>query len=388
MIVSRTLAIGGAIAARAGLMLVLSALVYARATPEQGALFFQILFLQGIVIAFLSAAGFFRAQGLKAEAVESYLAGMLLMALPSVALPVGAALVLPAYAAEGAALFVMWLGAVCAALAAPLSSLVMQARGPWAAFLPAMAGAGLAAAALALGARDHWDGLLPYLALAGFQAVTFAGLAVQMRGPLGAALGRIARRDLGPVWAHLRETAGVGAVNVAHLLALFALREVWAGRAEAEIVAAVFLMLRLSDTALQLVQMVLSGYGVAIRLFEARRAPVVFGGMALGAAVALGGLGALGSAWPVLLLALAMQVAVDVLRLPWSLGYLYQMTRFDLRRYALFTLTPPLMALVLGGWMIWGGRPVGMQAVALIVTVTGATVSLWHAQGLRQDEGR
>ena len=62
MVINRAIAVGLSISSRAVFLLALSAFVYASNSDHDIVAFFQLLFLQSVVISFLSASGFFRVQ--------------------------------------------------------------------------------------------------------------------------------------------------------------------------------------------------------------------------------------------------------------------------------------------------------------------------------------
>ena len=388
MIFSRAAAIGLSIALRAVLLLVVASLVYEAAPAEEATAFFQILFLQGIIVAFLSAAGFFRVQDISDEAVVDYFAAALMLVPLSLVLPVGLIIFDPEYQVYWIAIVVLWTGGVATALAAPLSGLILRENGPFAAFLPSCIGTVLGAGCLGfwLMVGANWHPILPYLVLAGFQCVTFALLAVQAKGVLRAAILRLRTDRLMHVWTHATSTFGIGLANVMHMVAVLTLREFWADRADAEIAAAVFLILRFSEAAFQFVHMVLSGQSLARRLVEARQAHLAQFGMFAAAIGALMAINSYSSAVAPLLLAVMMQLMADAARVLWSLSFLWQMSGFRLRRYLAFTLIPPAIG-GFGAYMaLVAGQPMAPILMLLIITWSGAAISSFQARNSRSSD--
>lgn len=383
VIISRTLSIGLSILLRAGLLLFLSGLVYTLSAPEDTKVFFQIVFLQAIVIAFLSASGFFRAQALKDDGeAADYLAAMVLLIVPSLALPLLLAVLDQDYSGRLLALMAIWSGAVATALATPLSALVMTRLGPFRAFLPACISATVVLFALWLAAERNWFDLLPYVALASFQILNFTLLALQQRSLIVAALRRLFGKKLKELKGYVLEGFGVGASNVAHLLVVLAVREIWSDSVSDELAAALFFVLRVSDTGLQLLHMVLSKNALVERLIEIGRAPVLQAisfSLAIGIAVVVSRWGISGD-WHPLALAVGMHLAVDLARYPWSLSFLYQMHRFRMHRYLAFTLAPPVIALVVAAPLLIAGAPMALTVFMAIITWSGSTITALQAR--------
>jgi len=383
VIISRTLSIGLSILMRAGLLLFLSGLVYTLSPPEDTKVFFQIVFLQTVVIAFLSASGFFRAQSLKdyTEAAD-YLAAMMLLILPSLALPLLLAVLDADYSDRLLALLAVWGGAVATALATPLSALVMNRHGPFRAFLPACLSAVIVLVALWAAAERNWFDLLPYLALASFQILNFVFLALQESALVISAIRRLFGRKLSELRRYVLEGFGVGASNVAHLLVVLAVREIWSDSVSSELAAALFLVLRISDTGLQLLHMVLSRNPLVDRLIETGGAPLLQAGTFLIAiAIAIGiSLSGIPGGWSPLVFAAVMHFAVDLARYPWSLSFLYQMHHFGMSRYLAFTLAPPVTALAVAAPFLIAGAPVALTLFMAVITWSGSTITALQAR--------
>lgn len=362
---------------RSVFMLSLAAVVYRELPGTQTAVFFQILFFQAVVIAFLSASGFFRAQALDTDAdAIAYLSAMLLLVAPSVLLPVGLFLSGAGYAEYGAELSIIWLGAVATSLGAPLSGYVMRTLGPFRAFVPSAVSAIIAVGLLI--SVGQWSRWLPYALMVTFQVGAFVLLGLQVPHLLKGACLALWQKGVRPAYARVYEGASVGMVNVLHLAVIFTLRHQWEQRADAEIVAAVFLMLRFSDTGIQLLHMVLSGHAHIERLI---RSPLMLWFLISTTVAGLVGI------WGVSLLtvsplvfAIFGQIAVDLIRYPGSLGFLYQMKLFKLDRYIRFTLVPPTIAAAIAAHLIYTGSPFAIYAMIAALTLAGVTLSLRDAR--------
>ena len=142
--------------------------------------------------------------------------------------------------------------------------------------------------------------------------------------------------------------------------------------------AAVFLVLRFSDTGIQLLHMVMSGHSILARLFGSR---IFVGGLlcaSCACAAAIWGMSLM--AISPLILAIVAQALLDLFRYPSSLSFLYQMRAFHLGRYVRFTLIPPVVSTVLSGGLILAGHPLALYVMVAAVTLTGAVLSARDAR--------
>ena len=142
--------------------------------------------------------------------------------------------------------------------------------------------------------------------------------------------------------------------------------------------AAVFLVLRFSDTGIQLLHMVMSGHSILARLFGSR---IFVGGLlcaSCACAAAIWGMSLM--AISPLILAIFAQALLDLFRYPSSLSFLYQMRAFHLGRYVRFTLIPPVVSTVLSGGLILAGHPLALYVMVAAVTLTGAVLSARDAR--------
>lgn len=383
MILSRTFAIGLSILLRAALLLFVSTLVYKIASPSEATIFFQIVYLQAIAVAFLSASGFFRAQSLETDAdAADYMGAIMILALPSLFLPAAVAVLDDDYANRIPELLIMWVGAVSTALAAPLSALTMRRKGPFAAFLPACLSASIVLGGIWIAKDRTWYDLTAYLALSGFQVLTLILLGLSARDILRLSLKNLSWRTKYMPWRFVQETIGVGSINVTIMLIAFGLRELWASATTPELAAAVFLLLRVSDTGLQLIHMVLSGYSFPILLILWRHTPYL---QIFTTALSVGLLTTLSRTYDAALLspiifATLMQVAADITRYPWSFGFLYQMVYFKMASYFVFSLLPPIGAMAICFFPLSRGQPEGLILFLVINSFFGAAISTLQAR--------
>lgn len=382
-LMSRTSALGLATILRATLMLVLSALVYKVQSADEAAVFFQILFFQGIAIAFLSANGFFRVLGKDADhEATHHVFAMSILILPSLVLPLAVVLFIPGYDDRLTELMIAWAGAVSTAFASPFSGIVLRTKGAFAAFLPAGISAGIAVLVLLAMGQGGFHPLLPYLTLAGFQALTVVLLMAQIPRVLAEIAGLWRRVQRNFPAQQLKEVFVVGAGNVAFLMLVLTIREFWADRTGAEIAATVFFALRISDSALQLYHMIFAGHGIARRILTHPRA-LIYGLAVIVASVVVNSL--LGQALSsgmigVIVFAVLGQIALDIVRFPCSVSFLYQMANFHLRRYMVFLIAQPVLALAVGLYPIMAGRPEGILIFMAMTVGAGFIVTALQAR--------
>lgn len=379
MLISRAVAIGLATLVRAFFLLALSAQVYISLSSDQAASFYQLVFFQAIIIAFLSASGFFRAQELSDDSSSiSYLSTNMGLVLPSAILPLFLALFIDAYRDFGIELALIWIGAAAAALTAPVTGIVLRKQGPFAAFMPVLVSAALMIVVLV--SIPDWSPLTPYIVLVSFQGLSF--LILNARAPWLAigilqSWGRSGERlNL----SLLKQNGIVGTVNLANLLVIFFVRHLWEMRAAPDTVAAVFLVLRYSDTGIQVLHQVLSGQVFAFGMMKRRSTPfLLFSG---GCLVAIAFVGLRNFPGSPIALALLAQVILDIVRYPASIGFLFQMQQFDMRRYIQFTLVPPLVGFACAGAFVFAGNFFAIYVLAGISVLVGGLMSARDAQAL------
>lgn len=250
---------------RSGLLLLISNIVYSAHAAADAAAFFQIIYLQAVAIAFISASGFFRVQAIDTdEDLAGYLAATALMIPPSAVLAMGF---------------------------------------------------------LAVTSRFGLHGLTPYIALCGFQVISVVLLLVQIRPTIAATLRRLARLRSGMPWPDLHEASAVGALNVLNMLLVFGIRQLWVQKAGVDIGAAVLLTLRISDSVLQLFNMVMAGHRVVTQLIRSRwslAAQLGSVGLSIALVLALGQVAAV-SAIPVMVFAVLAQIALGLAVAIWPI---------------------------------------------------------------------
>lgn len=391
MFVRRTLSIGMSIAMRAILFMLLSVQVYANNSGEAAAVFFQILFLQNIIIGFLSASGFFRSQNLKTDTeAMTQLAAYLLMILPSLGLGAAAFGVSTSYDAYGLELLLIWGGAICTSMAAPVTGLVLQKRGSVQAFSPSIISASLFLIVLFFNFKNL-SGVWPYIMVAGYQTLTFFLLITRTPHLIVGALQRLLSTAPLKTLKSANENLVVGFVNVLHLLIVFFFREYWSQNVEAAVASAVFLAFRFSDTFIQLTHMVLSRTPVVGLIFgrSQRQFQFIALGMACTSAVAvMASLRLAETAFHILVFALAAQICLDFFRVPWGLSFLYQMENLRMRSYAMFVILPPVTAAAFTTFLALQGQPIALHLFFVINVLCGALLTLGLARRNTQNASK
>ena len=386
MLISRTLSIGLSIALRAILFMLLSVQVYANNSGEAAAVFFQILFLQNIIIGFMSASGFFRSQNLKTgtDAITQ-LSAYGLMVLPSLIVGAAALWSSTAYDAYSFELLLIWGGAICTSIAAPISGLVLQNRGAVQAFMPSIISASLFLLILLLSFKKL-SGVWPYAMIAGYQALTFILLMTRTPHLILGALRRLFSTSPLETMKSANENLVVGFVNVLHLLIVFFFREYWSQNVEAAIASAVFLAFRFSDTFIQLTHMVLARTRIAGAIFNARqtRYPIIAIVIAGVSALAItASLGLLDTTFHILVFALVAQLCLDIFRVPWGLSFLYQMENLRMKSYAAFVVIPPITASLCTTYLAMQGEAISIHLFFIINVLCGALLTLILARKIK-----
>ncbi len=388
MIRSRAVFVGLSLGGRAAFFLALSALVYARAEPTAAVAFFQLMFLQAVVITFLSASGYFRALNTTEDATGKIsllaahlvLAGLSLLALPPMLIWGGA--LYPSVSV----LLLVWGGAVAAALSGPLTGLTLASRGPARAFGPQAVLAVLCAVAAF---HPIFGGRLgPYLLVAVFQGATMLWLAAQNAAVVRGAAAQVWRGGLRQVFDTQSATLAYGAINTGTLSVVFIFREIWSMSAPPALVAAAFFALRFSDTLSQGVMLVMARHALLARMADwlAGRGMVLLAAALVLQLAAIDAL-ASGSISMPLVFAFAALAVTDLSRLPINLVFLLQIGRERPQDFAVYALATPLLAF--GATAALGGipSPGGIFTYLALSATIGAIISGWQIRRDRRVPG-
>jgi hypothetical protein len=323
--------------ARAGLFLALSWHVYRVAEAAAVAAFFQDLFLQSVMITFLSASSFFAvvSKGWDQSRDAMLVLTHLLMAVATVA-------VIPVLYGTGvldgsaATLGALLAGAIATGVGSPLTAVIVRSRGPWMAYTPAIFAAPLFLGLIAVPGLDPVFACVA--AVVGFQITVFAASAfiardvfVQFRAQ-GAAM--MTRAVVRPLWG----TFVFGALNTVFVGYFYWFREAWVGLQAAEISAAVLFVYRIFDTLLGIVITDLGSRIDAVRLVErwAKAMLLPLAGLCVVVFAALWWLGQQDLS-PVTF-AVAGQALLEAVRLPAMVYFLYQSARRASGGYVIYIL--------------------------------------------------
>jgi hypothetical protein len=325
------------VAARAVLFLGLSWYVYAAAAPAAAAGFFQDLFLQSVMITFLSASSFFAMVSKSWDAAKDRL---LLLSHGIMAVGAVAVVVLCSrfgtFGAQADVLYLLLAGAVATGLASPLTGLIMRKRGAWLAYGPSIIAAPLFLGTLLISVSDAV--LAGILAIVGFQITVLLALAVIARHMLIDALRAIPDMMTGPALRALWATFVFGALNTALVGYVYWFREAWVLLQVAEISAAVLFVARISDTAVGIIMTDIGARVHAVNLVEQRVKwlPAVVIALGLSGGALLLALNAVTLSPTVF--AITGQVVLECVRLPLIVFFLYQSARRSAGGYISYTL--------------------------------------------------
>lgn len=351
-------------------------------SASDAAQFFQLVFLQAILIAFISATGFFRVQRLQAEndILDYIIAGFCLLPVSALFLLVFLG-VFPVYREIWPVLVPIWVGGAASAVAASWSAVVQKRAGPFRAFGPTCLSVGIVAPSLVLLSDGSAHVAVPYLLLGAFQVINLALLFAFCPDLLRAVLGRAMTAGASGAWRFVREGAGVGAINVVSLLATFAVREAWRMETSAEFAALVFLLLRITDTVLQLGHMTLAGSSVPTRLFSSPKAgtTLFLTGIACFAMVAAIP-AAVGPKEIALGAVILLLLACDAIRGLWSISILYQMASFRLRSYAIYMLSALVGGIAVFGIVLPSYPEAALAAYLATQIMVAAALTIRRAQ--------
>lgn len=366
------------VAARAALFLGLSWQVYATASAEQVAGFFQDMFLQSVLITFFSASSFFAVVSKtwddKRNAVLM-LTHVLLAIIGVIA--VWLLVIFDLAGVETHLLVTLLVGAVSTGLASPLIGLIVRSQGTWQAYGPAIVLAPLFLGVILVPGLDPVTAAIG--AIVAFQVTTFLYLAFVGRAVFAELLAQrwtIWTRD---VWAALWATFAFGALNTVTVGYLYWFREAWVPLQVPEIAAAVLFVFRILDTFIGIVLTDLGGRIDAIRAVEERKGTWAMRIAGLGVVVIglLWGLGTL-DLRP-FVLAVVGQLLLECVRLPLQVFFLYQGARRSGLGYLVYTAG--MVALSFAVLMVWPLQafPTGFYVFMAVTSLLTASITCAYA---------
>lgn len=344
MLANRVITVALSILSRAVLFLVLSGYVYAHNSDADIIVFFQLLFLQSIVIAFLSASGFFRAQNLQdAGEAASFMSIYFLLSILSLLGLFGFLFFVTDYSNNQLPVIIVWVGAIFTSFSSPLSGYLLAKRGALIAFFPSILGATICGLVI-LSSPYEMTGFRPYLVLLGYQSITVILLFALTKDIILNAITYLVRLNFIHHLKHSYDNFTIGVAHTFHLAIVFHFRESWSLAAVPELAAAVFVTFRFSEAAIQLVQMVLLRNSIVSRLFGrnyiATLSLCLIWFLLSGAGVYL--ITGYSATLAPLVFAIIAQISLDVFRQFWSLSFLHQMEKFSLSHYLWFVILPPV----------------------------------------------
>ena len=362
----RLAAIGFATLGRTAFGAALSVVVLVRLPAGDTVEVFQLLVLQAVFSTVLSGSAFVRglADGANPRAGAAGLRGLVLAwaGLAALVALADAALIPREFRAahvtgEGWKLAILVLGTLGVAAQTALQGMLVGRIGPMRAFAPAGASflvMSLVVAVLPLASAGA--ALIVLVAAQLLPVAALIGVAPEARALVRRALsaGRLPASG-----AQTRETLIFGAINGGALMMIFGLRAWWADAAGPELAAPVFFVMRISDVYMQVAYYTAAmsgrlqraglhgaaplGAGIARRLMPGTGIAVALVAVF---AVLLAPMAAAAAGWRGIALFLAVQLVVDLLRLPGA-ALLATAARARRRaRYAALALGPVALAAV------------------------------------------
>jgi hypothetical protein len=359
-LVSAPVVITTSTAARAAFGVAFAAVMVGRFESQVAVELFQLLLLQTILVTFVSGAGYARAVSTSyAESgAARLLRGYALFALATAAfIGIMEAMVLPREVVERFAtpdrwkIYALVAGGLAAGLQAILQGAILRATGPARVFLPMVAVS--AAFTLALSGflfLDLTGGAL-LLTYVGYQLALLTVFMLANRAAVAALLRSAARGRAQPL-RDSAEALGFGAINTAVLLVFFLFRELWSERVDADIAAASFFAVRISETYLGILFYISAGSTLLARFRgDSAVGPRMLARLAICLGVGLVALSlliycaaGLQTVVPLLALCLAMQFAADGMRIPGSLATLVELQHGTVLSFALISLPATIVA--------------------------------------------
>jgi len=378
MVLNKAVAVGSSIFSRAVFFLSLASYVYASNSDHDVVVFFQLLFLQAIVIAFLSASGFFRAQNFTtADQASAFFSVYLVLGVSSLLALLGFLFFSEQYSAYKIPVILIWGGAVFTAFSSPLSGYLIISQGPIKTFLPSIVVAIICTLIVGFSPYEM-IGLQPYLLIVGYQAVTFLVLAVLAKDVVASAIVIVKNLKVSEYLGHVKENLNIGVILTIHLAIIFQFRETWSSSVAPSVASAVFLVFRFSDTLMQFTHMVLSRHAVVSKVYFAGNSSrialvLVWAGIC---SFGLYYTAQYSAAFAPLMFAITAQIILDIFRQVWGLAFLSQMENFKLMNYYWYVIFPPIFSYIVTYLTVGNQTIVAIYTFNLIIVATGALITL------------
>lgn len=336
-ITSRIAPIALSVAARAFLFLVLSWYVYAFAESKDAAGFFQDLFFQSILITFLSASSYFAVVSKGWDPAKDSLLVFthLLMAIITF---VSLILLYWLYdlGLRGEVFFALLAGALATGLGSPLTGIVVRRHGGWWAYGPSILFASVTPAIVLVPWLDPV--LACVLAIVVFQVCVFLVTAFVARHDILLAFQlrslELSSTTVGAWWG----TFLFGVLNSATVGYVYWFRELWILVQPAEIAATILFLYRVFDTALG-IAVIDVGSRFDVTSFVDRYSKRLISPIILLGGIVLFSLHELESrSLSPLTLAVLGQVALECVRFPMIIFFLYQSATRSSMGYLMYVL--------------------------------------------------
>lgn len=380
MVINRAIAVGLSISSRAVFLLALSAFVYASNSDHDIVAFFQLLFLQSVVISFLSASGFFRVQNFSSpDQASAFFSVYIILGVFSLLALLGFLLFTEHYSEYKFPIILIWFGAIFTSLSSPLSGYLVATRGAMAAFLPSIIGA-LICTIIVVFSPYEMIGIQPYLLIAGYQTVTFFVLAVLAKDIFANSIKIVRNLKIIEYLGHVKENLTIGIILTIQMTIIFQFRENWSSSVPANLASAVFIVFRFSDTIMQFTHMVFARHIIVSKIFllgsSSRIALVLVWG-----AICILGLSLIAqyaAGFAPLIFAITAQFILDMFRQIWGLAFLRQMDGFKLKKYYWYVLVPPVLSYVVILCTVGNQAFIALYVFYLVIVMTGALITLFQ----------
>lgn len=342
--------------------------------------FFQLVFIQSIIISVVSAAGYFstieRADGVRdVRVITGHVGVALLVAAMSV---IAAFVYFEGF--ERDMFMLVSLGALATGVTAPFYGVSCRVCGFRGTYLPQICLAVLSALFLILLAAATGDGdgsaHMPYLFLVGFQLAAAVLVVVRVVPSLSIFVeGTLRARPAD--YSGFSRVLVYGVLNAGTVLGIFVAREIWSGNVAVAYSATVFLLLRIADSGLQVLSMVWAAVPGSID-WVVRWRRRIFVAILAGLAASLSGLGilTLGGA-PIFVTFVISQALLELVRVPATSAFVLQMTRGTSLSYAGYVVAA--LASGAGVSLVWPAllrHEFGLFVLMAVMAASGGLVTM------------
>lgn len=364
------------IATRTLFFFIISVVVYSSTSGEEAVSFFQLLFLQTVLITFLSASSYFRMLDLKTDlnAISSLSGHLFFSLIGSVLLPL-LYFVIFSQNEHFTIYFLLGIGGGAASISGALTGHTLKQGRVSSAFTPSILSALICLILLYLNPEKSLSIYLYTVVL--YQVLTalflvFVNLKLFKQIAVNGAFVLIKQ-----LATHFKSNLLFGGVNTYAVFLLFYFREEWSRNIDSQVAASVFFFIRMSDIGLQLMTTVLASHeklNILPKIFHFKTVACVIIGYFICVNLIDIEINFEHENLYHSLSILTNQILIDLIRYPLASLFLYQVSLAQKSDYGWFVFIPISVVHILAIQMHWHNQAAAIYWFMLTTSVVGLIV--------------